>query len=252
MSLKTEIKPFIDGNGLVAPNLVTPGTKQASDNGTCFTSEYYVMLQKSGQLIDTGPNCDKQDFASLIGHCIGANGTLNRAPGDSSQEGPDDYYGVMNACLALGNTVIPRTFLKALVVNYGFLNNQNPGQHTGEAFLVRQLQLVSCMVTASFPSWFNPIHVLIRTLCAPLYWFASIVILFGARAKESGDTDSRRLGWHLVNTVKNYSMLCKLASIVWMNRLYSTYPTGMQGVALIYYKGDGTNPHPFAKYWVTK
>lgn len=246
MGLREEIAGYIDGEGMVAPNKVAPGSMRGSDNGPVFTSEYYVMLSKLGQLTDQ----DKIDYANIIGKCIDVNGLLNRhqvALGDNGQEGPDDYYGVLDACKTLGNTDIPRKFLKAVVKYLGFLNNNQPGVKTGSSFLIRQPQLVAAMIAAAFPSWKNPIHVLTRLAFLPWFAYAAVCIAIAGWADHTSDADARRLSWHLIQTMKPVSLLAKLASKIWYNRLYSQYgATGMKSVADIYYQQG----HPFQAYWV--
>jgi hypothetical protein len=247
MALRDEIVNFIDGNGLVAPNLVSPGTVKGSDNGPMFTSEYYVMLQKLGQL----NSADCADFARLIGQCIDPENMLCRVPvgQDDGQEGPDDYYGVLNGCKQLKNTDIPRRFLKAVFKYKGSLDNEDPGKWQWSAVLIRQPQLLAAMISAAFPSWLNPLHILIRTLAFPLYLVAAVSIFISCINTPASSADPRRLSWHLLQTVCPVSLMCKFASLFWYHRLYSVYgQAGMKGVAKQYYK----NNHPFICYWVSE
>lgn len=247
MALRDEISPFIDGNLLVAPSLVSPGTLKASDNGPMYTAEYYVMLKKLDQIFTE----DVLDFQSRIGNCINPQGMLNRTPigQDDGQEGPDDYLGVLNGCVQFGNTDIPRRFLKAVFKYQGALNNESPGTWTIQSFLIRQPQLLAAIVAASFPSWKNPLHILIRILSIPFFIYAAGCIAVAGLGDDHNDTDSRRLSWHLMQIMKPVSLLGWIASTIWLRRLYKDYgPTGMQAVASIYYQPG----HPFAKYWVTE
>ena len=243
MSIIQELQPYTDGCGLVAPQ-INPGLI-GSDNGPMFTSEAYTIIFKNNQLTEQ----DRIDYTNKIKSCIFPEGLLNRVPMPyrASQIGPDDLYSVMNACKQLGNTEIPRSILWALIKNFGFLNNDKPGTYTKESFLVRQLQLVAAMVTASFPSFSNPLHFCIRLLSMPLFFVAAISILISCINTPIGEADPRRLSWHLVQTVSGISIMCKLASLVWYKRLYKDYgPTGMRSVATVYYEKG----HPFAKWWI--
>lgn len=244
MALRDEIVIFLDKNGLVAPNRVGPNG--GSDNGPCFTSELYAMYKKSDQLTEQ----DKIDYAQKIGSCIDSNGLLNRVPIGQldGQEGPDDYYAVLNGCKSMGNTSIPRKFLKSVVKYLGFLNNENPGKKTLSSFLVRQPQLLACMVAAAFPSFSNPLHFFIRLIAMPLFFIAAVSIAISCVNAPASDTDARRLAWHLWQCTKPVSLMCRLAGKLWLRRLYRTYPDGMKGVAKLYYQ----NGHPFAKYWITE
>lgn len=247
MSLKGEILPYIDAVGLVSPNLPVPVTGRASGNGVCYTSEYYILLNKNGELKDQ----DRTAFAAKIGSCIDSNGLLNRAQAgtDPDQEGPDDYLGVLSACKSLGNTEIPRQFLKAVFKYQGFLNNSNPGKWTLSSFLIRQPQLLACMVAAAFPSFNNPLHLFSRLLAAPLFFVSAVIIATNCMFTDPSDTDSRRLGWHVWQTLKPVSLTCWLAGKIWEKRLFRDFGAyGMLRVAAIYYQKN----HPFATYWTTE
>lgn len=245
MSIREEIKAYIDGNGLVAPNTVGPNVVQGSDNGPMYTSEYYVILKKSGLLTDQ----DKVDYANKIGSCINKN-LLNRVPTgqNDGQEGPDDYYGVLNACYQLGNTSIPQEFLKAVIEYKGSLDNVNPGSWQWGAVLIRQPQLLASLICASFPSLFNPFHWLVRLACFPFFVYSALVIAVSCIKTPVDQADPRRLAWHLIQVISNRSLLCKIASLLWYNRLRGGYGDAeMKGVASYYYQAG----HPFIKYWVS-
>lgn len=248
MGLREEMQGFIDGNGLATPSPCAPGTIKGSDNGPMYFSEYIVMLDKLGQLTDQ----DKADFVSRIGACINPEGMLNRVPVGQfdGQEGPDDYYGVLNACKQLGITSIPRQLLKSVFKYKGALNNVSPGTWSWKSLLIRQLQLIACMVAAAFPSFSNPLHFCIRLLAMPFFLVAAISIAISCIGENTDSTDPRRLSWHVQNTLKPVSLLCWLSSKLWLSRLYKDYGSeGMKGVAAIYYYPQGN--HPFARYWVT-
>lgn len=250
MSIRDDFQPYFDGNGLLAPNPIPAGTKIGSDNGPMFTSEYYVILKKSNLLTDQ----DKLDFAQKIGQCIDSEGMLCRVPvgQEDGQEGPDDYYGVLDGCKQLGNVAIPRKLLWSTIRHLGALNNENPGTWTWQSFLARQPQLIAAMISAAFPSWLNPMHLLIRLMAFPLYIVAAGSIFVSCVSTPSSDTDSRRLSWHLLQTVVPTSLMCKLASLFWYHRLYNVDGAkGMKGVAAIYYQPNSMD-NPYAKYWITE
>lgn len=240
------VPKYIDGNRLVTPSAyVSGGNGQGSDNGPMYTSEFYFMLPNS--------TIYKSGFLSRIEPCIDPLGNLRRVPyptpplQSNRQTGPDDYLGVLNASKALGITSIPRTFLKAVIKNLGSLNNESPGKWSWRGFLVRQPQLVAAMVFAAFPNRWNPVHMFMRTLAFPFSAYSAAVIALSCRGKDKSDTDSRRLSWHLVQIMKDNSLLCWFASKLWYNRLYHDYgPIGMRAVAAIYYSPG----HPFAEYWI--
>ena len=246
MNLAKAIVPYTDDNGLISPNPVNPaGTGASSDNGPLYTSEYYILLSKLGQL----QPIDSIHFNILIGQCITSKGMLCRVPvGQTSRlEQADDYYGVLNGCLELKNAGIARTLLWSTIKHLGYLNNVS-GPFTWSAFLLRQPQLLACMVSAAFPSLFNPLHYLMRLLAFPFYLIAAIVITTSCMFTPPSNSDARLLSWHLVQTTKTTSILCKLASLLWYKRLHKDYTNGMKGVATIYFLPHGV--HPFSQCWV--
>lgn len=247
MSIKDDFSNYIDGNGLCTPS---PGTwiagQSGSDNGPMYTSEMYVMLSKNGQLTDQ----DKLDYSQKIQQCINAD-LLNRVPKgqDDGQEGPDDLYGVLNGCIELGNTAIPRELLWGCIKDKGSLDNENPGKWQWVAFLIRQPQLLAAMVSSSFPSLLNPLHWLARLLAFPFFFVASMIIATSCMWTSLDQADPRRLAWHLQNNVKKVSLLCWLASKVWMWRLNKNYANGMKDVAAEYYFPKGLDQNPYSKWW---
>ena len=244
MSIKDDFNNYIDSNGLLVPAV----GQQGSDNGPLFTSDMYIIIKKNGQLTDQ----DRLDYAYKIGQCIGLEGLLNRVPVGQNDglEGPDDYYGTLNGCIELDDIAIPRKFLWACVKYLGSLNNVNPGKWTAQSFLIRQPQLLCAMVNASFPSLKNPLHWLIRLICAPLYWVAAVSITISCIGVDPGNTDSRMLAWHLQNNTKKTSILCWLASLIWNKRLANDYPNKMKDVASIYFSPNGLDNNPYSKYWI--
>lgn len=244
MSLREEIIPYIDGYGLIAPQI--PTGRKGSDNGPCFTGEHYTMMVRNKE---DNLSILQAIFNYKISKCISPNGMLNRVPvgtETANQEQADDYYGVLSGCVSVGNTNIPRRFLGITIKNLGFLNNNDPTKRDGNSFLIRQPQLLACMIAASFPEKPNPLHIFVRLLAFPLFWWSSLVIATACWNTDISDTDARRLSWHLIQITKPVSFLCFLASKLWYKRLYKDYANGMKGVAQRYYEAG----HPFAKYWI--
>jgi len=250
MDIIDDFKSYIDGNGLNSPQPGSWASNQSgSDNGTMYTSEMYIILKKNGQLTVS----DELSFEHMIDRCIGPEGLLNRVPvgQNDGQDGPDNILAVLNGCIELKNTDIPRTLFWACIKYLGFLNNVNPGTKTLQSFLVRQPQLVAAMVSAAFPSLLNPFHWLIRILSFPVYFVAAGSIAISCIGTPTGDTDSRRLAWHLQNNTKKTSFMCLLASLIWLRRLAKDYPNKMNDVAAIYYNPKGLDQNPYSKWWVT-
>lgn len=233
MSFEQEIEAnYVDGNGLVAPYRVTRDNVNGSDNGVTFTSEYFVILNQLGKV--TTAHLDR--FKGTIGRCFREPGLLSRSPHHPDQEGPDDYYGLAAACVALND---PK--LATDVVTYGKkhrwnFNNVTPGKFTGSSFLGRQPQLVCALYSAA--KKFTP-------FILPLRIYTALVIAISCIRTPVTDTDSRRLAWLLIQATEPSSILCRLAAKIWRRRLLKAYgPTGLQAVSQIYYQAD----HPFIKY----
>jgi hypothetical protein len=240
MGFKQEIIfGYSDKYGFVSPQPTTHEDYPSSYNGVMYTSEFIVILVKLGLLTEV----DRRWFMAQIGNCTSYE-TLNRtiswhdAPG--GQEGPDDYYGLMNACKHIGDESFPKRFLASLLSDLGCLNNVNPGQFTFKSFLARQPQLVAAMVAAAYPKATIK-DKLLRLLAFPLFLYSAIIIATSCIRAPRQDTDARRLSWHLIQTVSPVSALCRLASKLWYKRLYKTYPNGMKEVASLYYSLG----HPF-------
>lgn len=245
-SIQSDFRPYFDGNGLLAPNPVPPGTKQGSDNGLMFLSEYFIILNTYGGLDDY----DKWYFFSVLKSCMN-NGMLNRVPitQQSSQEGPDDYLGVLNACVQLEETDIPKSILKTAIKNLGCLNNVNPGKWTIQSFLLRQPQLLCAMIAASYPK-----NTLIKLLAFPLFAFTAVLIACSGMRAPISDSNSRRLCWHLISIVIPASYMCRVGAKIWYKRLSkqynSSYFFGMEVVNGIYYQPHGLKLNPYSKWAV--
>jgi hypothetical protein len=250
MNIKSDFQEYIDGNGLNTPNPQPQpvASGKGSDNGPMFTSEFYIILQKNNQITDQ----DKTDFNQKIEQCIYPQGILNRVPvgQTDTQEEVDDCYAVLSGCKNLGNTTIPRKFLWAMIKYLTFMDSTNPGKlGNWNAFMFRQPQLIACMVSAGFPSWLNPFHWLMRIGSFFFYFYSAIVIALSCMGTPTSSTDPRRLAWHLIQATAPTSLMCWIASKIWFKRLYNDYPTGMAGVAAIYY--SPANNNPYEKYWIT-
>jgi hypothetical protein len=224
MSIRDDFQPYWDGNGLLAPNPVPLGTIRGSDNGIMFSSEFYIMLKKSGFLTKQ----DLDNYITKIQSCVGQDRELHRAPGDISPDEVDDYYAVYAGMKILGL----RPFFKLPLR------------------LWRQPQLAAAMISAKFPSLISPFHHIVRLIAFPLYFVACVTLLISCWNAPTSDTDARRLSWHLWQATKGASLMCWFAGRVWLRRLYKTYPNGMKDVAAIYYQPHPNNP--YSKYWITE
>ncbi len=259
MSFWTELVRYTDRNGLAANAPVPPDVLQGSDNGPGFESEKLSIMV----LRNEASGYDKTLWAAKISACIRPEGLLCRVPYHTIQLGqcpntqfpPDDVYAICNAAQKAGNTGIPRAVLKGAAKHWGFMNNVNPGVKTGQSFLLRQIQLIACLVSAAYPSWTHPGHILARTLAAPFYLWAGLVLAVSCIGEPVQSTDPRRLAWHLWHATRRHSLAVRLGGWLWYKRLkrdyaFATWTDGnaMRAVAGIYYKPPGDNP--YAKYWI--
>lgn len=245
MALKQEIVPFTDKNGYVNPAPVTLGSGRSCDNSTMFTSEEYVMLYKLGQ---STPD-DLFTWKTLITNSMTLSGLPARYPGFTDQDSPDNMVAILCACKVLNFPSVARSILWYGLKHLGCFNNGDPSKFDFNAMTWRQVQLFASTVAASFPSMINPLHWLARFLAFPAFVYAALVIFVSCWNAPVSDADSRRLSWHLIQSVAPVSLLCKIASLFWLKRLNRDYGVEqMKGVAAQYYaKG-----HPFIEYWVTK
>lgn len=235
MTLRESINSYIDINGLVTPSLAPIPPAKGSDNGVCFTSEYYIYLMKNGEYY---PYNDFHDYICVIAHCELKSGLVSRSPGDRGLQPPDDYLAIMAVCSQLGNPSIASKILKYGLKNYGCFNNANPGEWTKASFLWRQPQLIAATYAAAREGRFNPI-VKILSL------YSALVIAVACIGSPKEETDSRRLTFLLTQAMNPVSLLCRLAAKFWVRRQKQIYGDNfMAEVCKIYYQ-EG---HPFGKY----
>lgn len=240
MSLREEIEPFWEGDGLIAPYPNPNHNFRSCDNGTMFVSEYYTMLFDNGLLVEQ----DKIDYEAKIRASMvqGCNGLVARAPGDHGDTDPDDYHAIFATCVVLGLKTLGSDILNWGLSHKGSFNPQSPETWTKESCLFRMLQLL-CMAYCAAGK--TPFYMW------PLFGISAAIIATSCRNTPPGDTDARRLAWHLIRAVTPFSWTCRQAAKIWFDRLYKDYPNGMQGVAQIYYS-PGPPEHPFRKYWSQK
>jgi len=243
MTLREEIKPYIDGYGLVSPAVVPKGAMRSCDNGTSFLSEYHILLKRRGEDRITSGG-DAWDWSHTIRRCMQEPGLTVRAPGDRASDSPDNTLAILSAAQVLGVPSIAIEMLRYGRKHRGWFNPEKPGSifHKNsysiywETFLWRQLQLLTATVAVAGK---------LRRHHLPLVMYtASIILITGLRNIPLSDTDARRGCWHLIQAMKRHSWLCKKASEVWYKKLYKDFPTGMRGVAALYYEKG----HPFQKY----
>lgn len=239
MSLRREIRPYTDRNGLVTPGLYDGQHDRGSDNGVCFTSEYYILLADNQQ-IQPG---DKEEYTRLINSCSVRPGLIARAPGvNQGGPPPDDLYAVAAASRVLDLPEIAKAVCDYGDANRWIFNADRPGNphwyeegKDFEAWLGRQPALV-CALRAAAGQKLNFALVIIT----------AALIATSCVSDKKDHTDPRRLSYLLVRAVQGKHWLLDLACKVWWNRLKKDYgEEGMRAVALIYYQ----NEHPFRRYW---
>lgn len=80
-----DITNFIDGNGLICPNVVDRTVLRGSDNGITHTSRFVLLAQAP---------CNRLLDAVL--KCIDSLGYVHRAPDDPTEDTPDDLYSLLS------------------------------------------------------------------------------------------------------------------------------------------------------------
>jgi hypothetical protein len=235
MTLRAEIQPYTDGDGLISCQL-SNGIWRTSDNGPLFTSEYFILLKENHEFLFT----DIHDYTSLIDSCMTRPGCLSRAPDDQGQEAPDDYIGVLGCCHFLGITSIPRSIFIYGLKHLGNFNNKSAWTFTGESFLWRMPQLI-------FLSYLGTGFWFLYPLMIPLAFYTALVIASSCMNTPISDSNARHLAWFLVIGTQK-SFLCRLASKIWWKRLRKHYgDEGLRAVDKIYFKD-----HPFIRYQINK
>lgn len=242
MSLRFEIKPYVDGLGMVNPYIVPTGMIRGSDNGTMFSSEYIIMLTKRDEELTR----DIEDWEILMDKTSIVPGLTARAPGDTSGDAPDNIIARLAAAKVLKSPVTAKDMLNYGYQNFGFFNASNPGHIRNKNgkidwsfFLWRQPQLyVACLTASNALKWRH----------APFVVVTALIIGFSCLTAPLNDSDSRRLNWLLIQAIGNDSVLCRIGAWFWKRRLFKHYPKGMLDVYNLYYKESGV--HPFTKYMV--
>lgn len=215
MSLKEEIKPYIDGNGLIAPNMVGPNPGRASDNGTMFSSEYIIMLERNGE----STMSDRIGYLDVIERCIGKDGELHRAPGDDSPDEIDDHLGVLA----------------------GYAEFKLPPPFKLPFRLMRFPQL-------TYATWVN--KGVPSLLIFPLAIYNALCIAVSCVGVDKDhDGDARRLNWLLWQATKRKSLLARIAGAFWHwkeARKFGTKEVMKYVASHLYYQMG----HPFGKFWI--
>jgi hypothetical protein len=230
--LRNEIDfSYTDMYGLVAPRRVD-FKERGSDNGVLFTNLYYGLLKQLKQ----GRIEDWEKWKALMRTCFNQDGVLCRVPGDTGQEGPDDYLGLLYGCTVFRDIEFPRKLVDIGYQHYGCFNNSRTTSFSWVSCLWRQPQIYTAMLAASYK---------LRLRHLPLVIYTALLIALSNRRSEYGNSNDRQLNWLLIQIMSPESWLCRLASKVWFRRIQATYKRGYKDVLAIYYGED----HPFTKYY---
>lgn len=208
---------YIDRYGLVQPE---PNT--ISDNGIRFTSE---------AILAGYPEPEK--LMKAIKSCEVKWGIFQRSPGNTRQEGWDDYIGTLSSSITMKDPWIARRILLRGVFNLGFFfTNGFSFKELGSAFLWRSPSLFAFNVFAATGILFPLI---------PIFkWSLSL-------SAESEDQDSKVLAWLMVRHLKGHYRTLDDSITNWQKKLDEQYPDGIGGVLGRYYSPEGYR-HPNSKY----
>lgn len=237
MSLRDEIAgKYLDADGLVNPSPINPTDKGKTGNGLLYTSIYYMLLKRRGDLTKE----DVDSFTKTVNRCMVITyggwpmaGLLLRSPTKADLESADDYYGVCAATKSLD--LVGAFYQYGLCTNYGLFrwnyNNQKPDTFTLQTWFGR------------FP-WL-PAHIqwcagVKPNILRRLAWAFKIAL-----DSFSSSPEARIKGWLMISATGD----CRLSSwavMRWRQGLANRFPNGMRDVMAEYF-GDY---HPLSIYWV--
>lgn len=219
--IREAYKDFTDSIDQVHPAKNPPVGR--SQNGVRWTSEYMILLKRYEE-------CTEEDisrYKAMVDKCMVEPGLLSRFPGSGEQEGPDNYYSLLGACVYLGITRLPREILEYGQKNNFIYNNINPGKFTGSAFMGRQLPLVACMYYASGK---EPNAILKAALVVSL--------LLSANSSGMENQDAKALGYFQLLVVQGRSSFWDKIISYWFKKLHEEFPGGMKDVLKKYFNYD--------------
>jgi hypothetical protein len=241
MSIIDDYLLYMDDIGLVHDKI-----GQISQNGIRFTAEYLFALKRAGQL-DT---YNKLVIFNAYLDCEPTKGLLNRYPGNTDQEGPDDQYAALAVSKEL-HSDFAKDFLaygrQAPVLGYDAMydrqrwfsvplmalcrllgykyvyNNHSPGYFNESAWMGRQPALIAhAMVCAG-----EPLNVFWR-----LAWCAGILL----SANNASSQDGKVLAWFMVKASQgSRSWLMQKAVNLWIRKLKEQWPHGIGQVLQAYF-----------------
>lgn len=233
MSLRQEILPYVDEDGLVL-ELKNPGPGPNTGNGIHGLSVYMILLHLLGEIESQDltefcrviRTCEVQEYLEYPPHPIP--GLYNRGPrkiGDLIAH--DDYVA-----LAAASSIVGAPFARE-IVGYGSqhcwsFNNAEPGKWTPRSFQGRRLWLITF--------W---------DLCAgKKACFLGEILLCAWIRLQSGTKDPSGLilQWLICRAVEDKSPRLKASVECWKRAFFLKFPLGIREVFTSYYETG----HPFA------
>lgn len=206
MTFLESLRPYTDGNGLVAPTSVTPGTKRASDNGVLYTSQA-LILTDTGTLSNFTP---LSNYLLALQSCIDSQHNLHRSPGDTTPDAPDDYIGILSM---------------KVFSNYKI---ETPA-----------LQLRLCQPVLVY-LWLKTQNVLFNKLRLLLSPLVCIIIAMSNLGTDKSVTSNRLLTWTICQALKKRGHLTAIGAYIWEWRQRRIYGNLSNLFAIYFEKG-----HPF-------
>jgi len=242
MGLKDEISAYRDADGLVCNHRVEPGQVNSSGNGVLYTSLYFLLLKRRGELTPE----DQLDYLSVMRSCEvpGFPGLLKRGPNQNDEESHDDYTG---ACAGLAKLSPGWAFRilahgrarwvktpSSILVNYSY-SVVIPGAWGGiKPWLGRMRQVVAHMHWAAgeTPPWYDR-----------LVWVMAVA--FGKL--DGKDQDAALMNWLLIETISAPNRLELWALNRWTRRFQKSGWGSMRAVVQRALSNDPS--HPIVRYW---
>lgn len=213
MSLQDLLANYRTTTNMIVPNTIPPGTVRGSDNQPLFTSQYLMLQRLAGEPLD-------QSALSALLSCVGTDGYIHRAPGDTTPDEPDDLVGTLSCLAMLG--------IKANSPNIPITQPQ-------PALLYLKLLTLSL-----------PLRLLFSPLELVLAPITMLILALSNLSSQPSDTSNKLLTWCLVEATESRNPLFKLTNYFWKRRMINMYGSDYMGaIAKIYFQAG----HPFIEYF---
>lgn len=234
MSLREDIKPYLDRFGLVQD-----GGKRDSRNALLNTSLYYVFLVLRGESLPG----DKEEFERLLATCRVAPGLFRRTPDCEDLQAHDDYKAICTAAKLLGSDIAEEIFQYGQKHHYVF-----NWKHPGCGILRGLRENGKFNITPLFGRDLSFVAHTYFCTGRKLPWLLEQAWAWTVETSgksNRNDQDARKLTWLLIEGMEHTSEECLAAAASWQKRFVQEYPGGLGEVLRNYWNDPN---HPLVKY----